>query len=117
MRTYLWLDDMRNPNLSVWRDQFFPEVDLETDGVGWVLSYSEFVNWIDTHGLPDKIFFDHDLGGDSLDGYSAAKWLGEYCLDRNLDVPEFDIQSSNPVGALNIRLYLNNVKREITNNN
>lgn len=35
-------------------------------------------------------------------GYDCAKWLVEYCLDNNLKLPKWNIQSANPVGKDNI---------------
>ena len=31
-------------------------------------------------------------------GMDAARWLVDYCMDSDLDLPEWDIQSANPVG-------------------
>ena len=72
----------------------------EVECVKW-LSYNEFVNYIDTHGLPDGICFDHDLGEEKT-GYDCAKYLVNYCLDHNYSIPKYKIQSSNPVGVANI---------------
>ena len=33
----------------------------------------------------------------------CAKWLVNYCLDRNLDLPEYYIHTMNPIGAENIK--------------
>ncbi|MBI3503058.1 MAG: hypothetical protein HY063_14825 [Bacteroidetes bacterium] len=80
----------------------------------WVKSYSEFVEWITSNGLPSAICFDHDLGErrDAIKyekmcsektGYDCAKWLVEYCLDNNIkEIPKWNIQSANPVGKENI---------------
>jgi len=35
-------------------------------------------------------------------GYDCAKWLVNYCIDGNLILPKWNIQSSNPVGKDNI---------------
>lgn len=114
MRTYLWLDDIRNPYLYIWQVQYMPDYDKNTDNIVWVKNYEEFINWVTTNGLPDKVFFDHDLGPSPMkDGYDAAKWLGNYCIDNNKEIPLFYIQSANPVGSDNIRQYLNNCKKFI----
>lgn len=49
------------------------------------------------HSLPDGICFDHDLGEEKT-GYDCAKWLVDYCMDNNLKLPLYAIQSANPVG-------------------
>ena len=116
MKTYLWLDDMRDPFNTMWQTQYMPGYEKGVDRIVWVKSYNDFVSWINTNGLPDKVFFDHDLGpGDTPTGYDAAKWLGNYCLDNNVEVPKFAVQSANPVGGENIRKYLYNVMLYIDN--
>lgn len=116
MRTYLWLDDVRDPFISIWQYQYMPSYEKGVDHIVWVKNYYDFVKWVELNGIPDKVFFDHDLGpGDTPTGYDAAKWLGQYCMGNNLPVPEFSIQSANPIGAENIRGYLNNVIKHMSN--
>jgi len=111
MKTYLWLDDIRNPNLGLWHYEYIPELDKSEDSLVWVKEFPEFVNYINELGLPDEIFFDHDLGDDELGtGYDAAKWLVNYCMDRDLNLPLWSVQSANPVGRQNINGILNNYK-------
>lgn len=124
MKKLLWLDDIRNPKDSIWngwllKSGVFPSIFEIT----WVKSYDEFVTWIEKNGLPDLICFDHDLGEDiarervskgmskrqarkkkreTMSGYECAKWLVDYCLDNELDLPKWKIQSANPVGKENI---------------
>lgn len=93
----LWLDDERNPLDEKWR-VFFP---VANPSIVWVKSYTDFVNWISDHGLPDAICFDHDLGEDRS-GFDAAKWLTEYCLARKKSLPFWSSQSANPIGRQNI---------------
>jgi hypothetical protein len=93
----LYLDDIRTP---------------KTEGWDIVRSYNEFVSWIETNGLPDMVSFDHDLGEvDEKTGYDAAKWLGQYCIDNNISLPEYNVHSANPVGSANIEAYLSFIKR------
>lgn len=135
MKTLLWLDDVRNPFVSDWLLQFSPEYHYEkgkgTHEVVWVKNYTEFVEWITENGLPTEIGFDHDLEPDQYDfdptelmkgntksvkeygktGMDAAKWLVDYCIDNDVDVPEYFIQSANPVGTKNIKSLLENYKK------
>lgn len=106
----LWLDDYRNPN--DWIDYIklvYPRMVKEPNVIIWVKSYYEFVEYITNYGLPDAIGFDHDLadeGPNEKTGYDAAKFLVEYCLENNVDLPEFDSQSTNPAGRENIIIKL-----------
>lgn len=113
MKTLLWLDDYRNPLVDDWL--VFSPIDRTSLRVIWVKGYDEFVDWITKKGLPDAICFDHDLNdfkdGIERTGKDCANFLVDYCLDHNLQVPLFNIQSSNPAGADNIRGLLNSYNK------
>lgn len=120
VKKILWLDDYRNPN--EWMDYVKIPCPIikEPCNIVWVKSYNEFVEYINICGLPDAIGFDHDLADDSLNektGYDAAKFLVDYCLENNADLPEFWSQSTNPVGRENILRLLNNFKRYVQRKN
>lgn len=130
MKKLLWIDDIRNPFIADWVLKYAP--DFYGEGkVIWVKNYDEFIEWIDENGLPYKIAFDHDLGEDvaislvengmnkkkarmikkeSKSGFDAAKWLVDYCISKDIDLPFWTIQSSNPVGRDNINGLLNNYR-------
>ena len=136
MKTLLFLDDYRNPFERDWVERFSPiKTDLE---IHWVKKYNEFTQWILLNGLPDVICFDHDLGFEHIKyyfdngghqnqpdpskadfiektGYDAAKWLVDYCVDNNLKLPLYGIQSSNEVGKENIDEYLKNYIKHVEN--
>ena len=99
--TLLWLDDERDPSHSRWH-AYFP---ISQPNVVWVKSYEQFVDWISSNGLPSAICFDHDLG-EGPSGMDAAKWLTEYCMDLDAALPQWNIQSANPVGKQNISSLL-----------
>lgn len=129
--TLLWLDDIRNPLEDNWLI-FSPITPTE---IVWVKSYDEFTNWITENGLPEAICFDHDLGMEvavnarskgmskrksrelkklEKTGYDCAKWLIDYCLDRDdHPLPLYNIQSANPVGKENIDGCLKHYNRHI----
>lgn len=130
MKTLLWLDDLRNPLEGDWLS-YSP---IEKPFCVWVKSYDEFVYWIKKNGLPDAICFDHDLGmevalearakgmskrksrllkKEEKTGYDCAKWLVEYCLDNNLRLPLYNIQSANPVGKANIDGLLKSFNKKV----
>jgi hypothetical protein len=132
MKRLLWLDDYRDPITDSEWLMFSPI--FKPYMVFWVKSYNEFVEWIEKNGLPDGICFDHDLADEHYrpsmynpdghysnyytdgtfkekTGYDAAKWLVEYCLDNNLDLPKFNVQSANPIGKKNIISILTNFNK------
>lgn len=121
----LFLDDIRDPYKVTY--MLMPLGPWKV-----VRNYDGFCNAINHHyqetrGLPDFISFDHDL---SLEHYSenmmnpaaynnmyntfkektgldCAKWLVEFCLDKKLQMCQFQVHSMNPVGKSNIESYLN----------
>ncbi|MCS7468297.1 hypothetical protein NZK35_16720, partial [Stieleria sp. ICT_E10.1] len=108
--TLVWLDDERDPSDDRWHG-YFP---IPNPTVEWVKTYGAFVDWVTANGLPDAICFDHDLG-DQESGFDAAKWLTEYCLERNKPLPAWEIQSANPIGKENITSILHSFERVIGN--
>lgn len=75
-----------------------------------VNSYDEFVRFIKHHEWPNFISFDHVLGLGKT-GYDCAKFLVEFCLEKQLDLPEFFVHSQNPVGKMNIESLLKNFEK------
>lgn len=86
-----------------------------------IYSYDEFVAYIEANGLPEAISFDHDLGSkDGIvlpTGKDCANWLVAYCIEKNLDLPQYDCHSANPCGWDNIKGLLDNYKKFRTINN
>ena len=135
-KNLLWLDDLRNPFEGSWIQEFAPEF-VGSSHIVWVLSYEEFIEWIRENGLPKKICFDHDLGEDvaiklvskgmnkkkarevkklAKSGYDCAKWLVDYCIDHDTQIPYWNVQSANPVGKENINGLLNNATKHLQKN-
>ena len=86
---HIWLDDIRIPP----RRSYI-----------WVKDFDSFVEAVKDLGENISgciVHFDHDLGLEK-DGYDCAKWLINWCLDNDYGVPDYDIQSANPVGKQNI---------------
>jgi len=123
----LFLDDMRRPKDVRW---------IKLPSVDWCIarSYKDFVETVKKDGLPMRIAFDHDLAdehyaenvrvtekfGDNefqykkmreKTGYDAAKWLVEYCVEWDKDLPECFIHTLNPIGGLNIKSVLENYRK------
>lgn len=106
-KTLLWLDDYRNPEKNDWL--VFSPIGRDVNII-WVKSYNEFIDYIINNSLPDGICFDHDLGEEKT-GYDCAKWLVNYCMNNNLQLPVYAIQSANPVGKENIDKLLTNFNK------
>ena len=105
----LFLDDLRT------LDMVYDESMI--NGFDVVRTYSEFVAYIQSNGLPDFISFDNDLGLDkngnlAPDGYAAAKWL-VYESGLDLRSLKYKVHSANPVAAEQIRGLLENYLRFI----
>ena len=121
----LFLDDLRNP-LGVYT--YTKNEKYINKNWKIVRNYDAFCNYIEHNHkfyniMPTIISFDHDLANfhynheaisnlenyekyyNSLDektGYHCAKWLVEYCMNNDLDLPEFHVHSMNPIGAKKI---------------
>lgn len=113
-KVLIWLDDCRDPFApgASWIKAYSP-IGTDVDVI-WYQTFDEFENHIEKYGLPDAICFDHDLEEDSYDdrtGYDAAKLVVDYCMNNNVKLPKWNVQSSNPVGANAIRGYLNNFEK------
>lgn len=114
----LFLDDYRHPN-QVFRDK------RALDGQMRIArSSQEAKTMLESYGCPTFISFDHDLADDHYvgmpeynanskeeTGYDFAKWLVWKDLETlGKFIPKefaFNVHSMNPVGAANIREYLN----------
>jgi hypothetical protein len=135
METLLWLDDIRDPKDNIWLTWMIDaEINPTAFNIIWVKSYDDFTKWIEKNGLPSLICFDHDLGEDvakgrvfkgmskrqarilkreTLSGFDCTKWLIEFCLDNKLNIPNYKIQSANPVGAENIKGLIENFRKNV----
>lgn len=99
-----------------------------------VRNYYQFIAVIESKGLPKIISFDHDLGksynaqdiparflkanSNNLEilntektGYDALKWLCEYCLDRDIDLPEIYLHTANTSGFVSMRDYIKSYEK------
>ena len=120
----LFLDDIRMP-LDVY---FYINNPIYLKN-NWTIirNYNEFVGYITKNGLPQTVSFDHDLADihykrqnqiidynsyDEKTGYDCAKWLIDYCIDNNKDVPDYFIHSMNIVGGQNIDMYIKNYLKQ-----
>lgn len=113
MQYNLFLDDIRTPEnaFNYTKNPIFTDWE-------WVIvrSYAEFVAYIEENGIPSFVAFDHDLADITYDpmtqrehfeyhettGKDCADWLINYCIDNELDFPDYFVHSANPIGAENI---------------
>jgi len=125
----LFLDDdpKRIPHKLSW-------IDLPL--VEWVIvrNYDEFVKTILRDSMPKIISFDHDLSKTAYDeffrskekmedinynnivektGFDCAKWVANYCIDKNINLPDYYIHTLNDQGALNIFSILESARKII----
>lgn len=122
-RKCLYLDDVRTvteqlPNAEPWVI---------------VRNYDEFVAYIEEHGIPDLISFDHDLGKEHMEDYYAqmfaqgyqipdyakykektgldcARYLIRYSEQSGQPIKACVVHSHNPVGGENIMKEINGFK-------
>jgi len=121
MKYNLFLDDIRVPTDVKWVK--LPKVKWEI-----VRNFDQFVEKIEKDGLPEIIAFDHDLAFDHYNidngsffppshieptGYDCAKWLIQYCSDRQLSPPIYYVHSMNEIGKQNIISYIESYKRSL----
>jgi hypothetical protein len=117
----LFLDDIRVPGDVTW-------INIDPGPWAIVRSCDEAIDWVKTHGFPEIVSFDHDLGYEEWDtdgttgivivtsaveeksGLDFAKWL----ISRDLDTASmpadfrFTVHSMNPIGTANITKLLEN---------
>ena len=135
---YLFLDDERMPGDVTWCE--LPSAKYEVvrnydEFVRHVLTFGvpKFVAF--DHDLADfhyeaamkdaqqnskmKLLFeiadeivDVDYGYEKT-GYDCAKWLVDFCEERNAKFPDFVVHSMNPVGGLRIKQYVENAKKHL----
>lgn len=126
MKKCLYLDDVRSPINEL------PGYEPWTI----VRNYDEFVAYINTHGVPDFISFDHDLAQEHMEDYFAqvhafgfqtpsydkfkektgldcAKYLIDYCIANDLVPKRCAVHSHNPVGGKNIQDCINSYKKHL----
>lgn len=122
----LFLDDVRSPMVCLnYRTKYMPQNRAIYSMEDWIIvrSHKEFVDLIENEfkngSFPKIVSLDHDLADIHYDpstwsesfsyhektGADSAKFLAEFCIENNLDLPECYIHSSNTVGAE--RIYEN----------
>lgn len=72
---------------------------------------------LELKSFPNEIMFDHDLGGDDT-SIRFIRWMIDMLLDDqsgNFKLPvdfKYSIHSQNPIGAANIKSYMDGIIQE-----
>lgn len=111
----LFLDGTREPREVDW-------ISLPHQN-DWVIvrNFNEFVSAVEERGIPGHVSFEHDLSPEHypkssedwlkpLDysqfkektGMECAKWLVDYCKEKEEPFPSWSVHSQNPSGRKNI---------------
>jgi len=101
-------DDSRSPS------DFLHHMLYKDERVYWIRikSHEEFKEFLDKHGFPDIVSFDHDLKPEHYDidaneiDYNKTAGTGwhacKYIIDLKKPLPTLLVHSMNPVGRENI---------------
>ncbi len=133
-RRCLFLDDVRVPaNAYLWDDKKTLQEGSGVSSWHWdiVRSYEQFVDYVETNGIPDVVSFDNDLFELShpdvsvedltkqflmkdwenfpiKTGAHCAQYLVNKCISENKEIPEYYVHSANNAARPIIREILNN---------
>lgn len=133
----LFLDDIRNPELCLnYKTEYMPENRSVYSLEQWVVvrNYPEFVEVIKKNfgegKFPGLISFDHDLAdahyatpfedfslftseqlGVEETGSDCARFIVQFCLDQDLDLPKYYVHSANPDGRRRIHMDMQDYYR------
>lgn len=127
----LYLDDVRHPRGNHWFDWIIVRDFrdfcgyITTNGMPKMISFDHDLGY----SMPEYATAEEELAAESLpfvqtdqgrfrqdvilgpSGLDAAKWLVDYCLDNDIQMPHFSVHSANPAGAENILCLLNNLQK------
>ena len=119
----LFLDDIRVPNdCRLYKVPGMPNDNWIYSDMKWVIvkNYNEFIKTISDKFIndefPSTISFDHDLADvddeksglicvkfNEKTGHDCAKWLLNFCIENDIEMPKCWVHSMNTIGNLNIR--------------
>ena len=99
-------------------DERFPPNHGTEWEIDWVIvrSSNDAIQYVQSHGLPAFISFDHDLGGDDT-SRKFIIWMVDWMLDNQISFKDRDfdfyVHSQNPIGAEWIRGTMTGMIRTI----
>ena len=111
----IWLDDIRDPSSSTWRDRI--EVYApEAERVEWVKNYDGFLKLFQSITSNPSleltaVFFDNDLGEHRREGRHAFNWMERYVHEHNIGPFELDAQTANPSARKELRAGFGALRR------
>lgn len=110
----IFLDDERNPEDVTWIK--YPK-DIEWYVLRRMCDFQFSVMMIEE---PFIVSFDHDLqdftNGVEHTGYDCVKWLVDYCIEHNKDLPICFFHTKNPIGLTNMLSYMYNAETFLSKN-
>ncbi len=97
---HLWLDDERDPAHPATQKRYG-----STGDEVWVKTVPEAMEYLQRCTV-ESISLDHDLGEGQATGYDLAKWIEKQAYNWTIPPFKWEVHSSNPSGAFNIRMAL-----------
>ena len=135
----LFLDDFRAPaDCMYYHNKYMPQNKAIYAVLEWVVAknYEDFVSIVESRfekgEFPVVVSFDHDLADEHYapheyhdnyekfeslrpftekTGNECAKWLVQFCIDRDLELPDSYVHSMNPNGTERIKQSLNDYQK------
>ena len=109
----IFLDDERMPVDAFWMTYPYE--------IEWTIvrTMEQFVKAITAQVVSGSVFsFDHDLQdfdaqGDESTGMSCIRYLGDFCMDNGLGMPECFFHTQNGIGRDNMAGYYEQAKTHI----
>ena len=104
----LYLDDVRNPHQSGYKDDEWVVVRNDKTFKDMFMSFDNII----THISLDHDIDSYDDNGNEVTGYDVLKWLCDYILDNDSEIINLEIRfhTANPVGGENMKTYWNNFR-------
>lgn len=109
----LYLDDIRNPHQSGYKDSDWIVCRNDKTFKDMFISFDSVI----THISFDNDLANFDSDGNEVTGYDCVKWLCDYILDNDLDISNLTLKfhTANVVGRENMKFYWNNFKNHYSN--
>jgi hypothetical protein len=140
VKTLLWLYDIRDPNTDDWLNfspieqpykvvwvktynEFLHHIVMEglPDGICFDHDLSDFQAFVGSNpewlGQQEETCAEEGIEckttekwSKEMTGMDCAKWLVDYCIQFDAELPKWNVQSANPVGKDNINQLLSNFR-------
>lgn len=106
MSWILFLDDIRDPGYV------YDGIEGVHAPGNWTVARSseEAIAMVKANGMPEMMSLDHDLG-ETDTSFVFLHWLSREFWDGKSFVPGYRVHSANPVGAANLRAFMDSWRR------